>query len=635
MNKRITRKKYKKMSSKYLKQRRKIKTNKNHKQYLFGGSNQNRNNFKNMFIKNLRKLKDAIQNNDLTKINETIITFSNGFRSNHLGINYRFFAYMNNFELIDREISSTITLPNVAIYPCLVIIFGNISDNNIRKQLINSFIQNGGNINLQSSKTNMSALSYAVESRDRDLILFLQNNGADPNTLNEEQRTIYDDIMMQIRLEEEEKKRLKLEAKRRKKAIRHEVTEQAIPTDAPLPTVISTVISKVPEIVPDSEQVIKLIIPTPLPSEMGYPLDLEPDFWLPLFGYGNMFTLREKIHSMMIEDARISVRDSKWTQIWGICQIIQTLIPTYYVPTEFKPSIPTASHTGLLVVESPIDTSNYNILLCAALLVFGIISKKMEKQDYHIIFKGGKAIQLVLGQIKASEIYKSEDIDVLVMPNDIVYNEEHVKNLSGHIGYLVRWFLNITIPQPLPQRPNIIDISVLRPNPSNPRSNPFIFKLSYKKQFGGFQAISDIDFKEIPENIKSFFEKSVNYQFVISELDEKVTFTCPNIVALLEEKLYYYSLYTYFRDLLSKGQSITKPGYEALTIDECNRLLDKFKRAILPLNKGIQTQRSRSSETDLRKKEINFLLRRLETIGVDNKDIQQLVMNQLYSEDTI
>ena len=344
-----------------------------------------------------------------------------------------------------------------------------------------------------------------------------------------------------------------------------------------------------------------------------------------------MVRLREKIHSMMIEDARISVRDSKWTQMWGLCQIIQTLIPTYYVPTEFNPSIPTASHTGLLVVESPIDTSNYNILLCAALLVFGIISKKMEQEGYRIIFKGGKAIQLVLGQIMETDIYKSEDIDVLVMPKDIVYNEEQVKNLSGHICYLVRWFLNITIPQHLPQRPNIIDISVLRPDPLNPRGNPYIFKLSYKKQFGGFQAISDIDFKQIPENIKVFFDKSVNYQFVISELDEIVAFTCPNIVALLEEKLYYYSLYTDFKRLLLERQPIRNPGYEKLTIEECDRILNKFGRAIISLNRGLQMQRSPSaSVAELDEKEVRFILNRLEKLGVRNEILKNLVIQQLY-----
>ena len=340
-----------------------------------------------------------------------------------------------------------------------------------------------------------------------------------------------------------------------------------------------------------------------------------------------MITLREKIHSMMREDSSIPLQSNKLTKMWSVCQIIQTLIPTYYVPSEFKPTRSNPEYTGLLVFESPNDFSNYNILLCAALLVFGIISKKMDQQDYQIIFKGGKAIQLVLGQIPKSSVYESEDIDVLVMPKDVDYNIELVKNVSGHIAYLVKWFLKIDIHYP----GSPIDISVLQPDPFNPRGNPYIFKLSHKKGPRNFKAFSDIDFREIPINIKPFFDKSIHYQFVISELDEKVTFTCPNIVALLEEKLYYYSLYTDFKRLLSKRQPIQQPGYENLTIDECDRILNKFGRAIISLNRGLQMQRSPSASLDeLDEKEVRFILNRLEKLGVRNEVLKNLVIEQLY-----
>jgi hypothetical protein len=603
-------------------QRQKTKK-KTHFKYLFGGfGRQNRNNFRNMFIKNLKKIKNAEQNQEPTKINQSLVDFSNGFSSNHLGINYRVFASTDTFEPIEKESYEQLMTQNINLYPCLVLIFANISDNNIRKKIITSFIENGGNINLKSSKGDITALSYAIDSGDRELVVFLRDNGADPNTLNEQQKTLYDEIIMQIRLKEEERASSKGEAKRKRKLMRQEAL---VAIEESVPVVIQESVIQ--------EPVIKLIIPTPLPSEPGYPLDLEPEFWLPLFGPGNMVAIREKIHSMMIEDSGVTIVASKLSKMWSVCQIIQTLIPTYYVPTEFKPIIPGPEHTGPLFIESPIDFSNYNILLCAALLVFGIISKKMEQQDYKIIFKGGKAIQLVLGQIPQSTVYQSEDIDVLVMPKDSSYNMELVKNLSGHITYLVKWFLKIKLPQtPGLVRENIIDISVLRPNPNNPRSNPFIFKLSYIQQIGGFKPISDIDFKEIPENIKPFFEKSVNYQFLISELDERVTFTCPNIVALLEEKLYYYALYTEFKSLLLERQPIRKSGYETLTVDECNRLLDKFSRAIVSLNKGLQMQRFPSASiSELHEKESRFVLNRLEKLGINNKDIQNLVIEQLYS----
>jgi hypothetical protein len=68
----------------------------------------------------------------------------------------------------------------------------------------------------------------------------------------------------------------------------------------------------------------------------------------------------------------------------------------------------------------------------------------MIGQDYKFIFKGGKAIQLVLAEIQNLSEYKSEDIDVLIIPNkNIQYDELIVKNLAGHLAYLIRWFLNI------------------------------------------------------------------------------------------------------------------------------------------------------------------------------------------------
>jgi hypothetical protein len=51
----------------------------------------------------------------------------------------------------------------------------------------------------------------------------------------------------------------------------------------------------------------------------------------------------------------------------------------------------------------------------------------MIGQDYKILFKGGKAIQLVLTGIPNISEYISEDIDILVMPNNILYDEASIK----------------------------------------------------------------------------------------------------------------------------------------------------------------------------------------------------------------
>ena len=170
---------------------------------------------------------------------------------------------------------------------------------------------------------------------------------------------------------------------------------------------------------------------------------------------------------------------------------------------------------GVVVCLFNFKKPRYSLVL----IVFGIISNKMIGQDYKIIFKGGKAIQLVLAGMPETAVYKTEDIDILLMPDsNIPYDETKVKNLSGHLSYLIRWFLNTPETQ--------YKVSVQPPNPSNVRANPFIFKLSYLKvrqksdyrkqiMVDDFKQFSDIDFKETPVSVKPYFEKSIDYTFFI------------------------------------------------------------------------------------------------------------------------
>ena len=72
------------------------------------------------------------------------------------------------------------------------------------------------------------------------------------------------------------------------------------------------------------------------------------------------------------------------------------------------------------------------------LIILGILSRKMEGQDYNFIFKGGKAVQFVLSEIQNASKYISDDIDILITGNE--YNAINMKNLAAHIGYLIQWF---------------------------------------------------------------------------------------------------------------------------------------------------------------------------------------------------
>ena len=543
--------------------------------------------FRHMFMKAFKKLQDSIKSGNVQKLNDAVDTFKNGFKGNQLGINTLIPVTNGTIPVDKYKYTSDIT-PIIAFVPLLVVIFDNINDIMTRKILTKSFIQNKGNINLQSYTKNISALYAAIKLQDKELVKFLLENGADIKVLTDEQKQIMENL-----IKEEE---------------------------------IQEIIEKEPE-----KPIVKLSIPTDLPSDSGYNPGLEPEFWKPIFGENEMITIRQKINEMMNSDGNIPINNKEVTELWSVCKINQAMIPTYFTPTKNEPY----ESFGYFIGDQDVDFSHFNIVLCAALIVFGLISQKMVGQDYKLIFKGGKAIQLELAGTPETASYKSEDIDVLILPEtDIPYNELNVKNLSGHLAYLVRWFLNTPETQ--------YKVSVQVPNPENTRANPFIFKLSYVKviqkrdyrkqmMVDDFKQFSDIDFKDVPQNIKLFFEKSKEYKFYIDELNQNVLFRCPNIGSLLDEKIYYYSKYTEFKNLLEERKPITEEGYENLTYIDCDRFLEKFKRAILAMNKGLQKQRFPGILPDeLLIKERSSIINRLDKLGVKDDNIKEKVLQSIY-----
>lgn len=321
----------------------------------------------------------------------------------------------------------------------------------------------------------------------------------------------------------------------------------------------------------------KLIITTPLPPVSGYDVVEAPEFWKPVFQEGEMLYIRSMLQDIISSE-----------QGWKLCEIIKQNIKTYYYVVDLRKQTPRWLSRKIFGTFPPENHIKFNLILCATFIILGIISNKLANQDYKLLFKGGKAIQLALDGIAGSTEYNSEDIDCLLMPKDGVYNLEEIKNLAGHIAYLVEWFL----------KTDKQDISVLPP-----RENPFIFKLSYKfrapySKSELFAAFSDIDFRQIPEDIKLLFEDTVSKSFKVDELDQVVLFEYPSIETLLNEKIYYYLKYFMFKEILKTGGKITNPEYSGLTEDECNRILEKFKRAILILTNAMYT------EVDSRRKSI-------------------------------
>jgi hypothetical protein len=590
--------------------------------------------FRNTFINLFNRLKSAIESNDVIKIDNAVESFQDGFISNRSGINTLIPVKDNNLPInkvpsVAGEEMADADKIIINIVPLLVIIFEHIGDFNIKKQITRFYIQNMGNINLKSTRKNITALSSAIKISDKNLVTFLIDNGADINILSEEQKSMLDGLMS---------KTVRIKKKKERKPREEQETEIDMP-----PLEDTTVLREEP-IVAEFHPT-KLIISSELPSE--YNPDIEPEFWKPLFQENEMTVLRQKIMDMINIDVNIPLirknpQDNyrEIQNMWGVCQINQSLIPSYFVQT---------ANVAYNVFDSWVmdmenDFSNYNIILCAALIIFGVISYKMREQDYEFIIKGGKAIQLVLSNIPQPDIYKTEDIDLLIVPKLGVERDDlAIKNLAANLACLMKWFLNRTDIK--------LNISIQSPDSSRPDTNQYIYKLSYLKtitkkffskkenklvETNDYKPFADIDFKNLDEPIGAFFKDTISYPFFIPELNTHILFTCPNIESILDEKIYFYIKYIGFLEILKTRNPITEIGYTKLDIRECYRILDKFKRAILAINKGILKQleplSQSQSELLLTDKLKDSIRSRLIKFNVVSPQIQENIVNSLYSE---
>jgi hypothetical protein len=154
------------------------------------------------------------------------------------------------------------------------------------------------------------------------------------------------------------------------------------------------------------------------------------------------------------------------------------------------------------------------------------------------------------------------------------YNLEKMQNLSGHIAYLVKWFI-----------PSDINIIVsLSSNPNN--QNKEITKVIYADDIFK-RALSDIGFGEIKEELKRYFENPNYSQFYIDLFKTKTLFITPTIDDMLDEKLFFYSIYSNMYNRLNNGEQIYDKGYEQVTLAECKFFVDKFYKAIKHLVSSI------------------------------------------------
>ena len=623
-----------------------------------------RDNFRKMFNEMFGIIYNSQEENNVAAYEKGIIDFigtktTKGALERYKNSINTLIPITTNYMPFEKEGYIQATTPLMGFVPFMSIMIYHLKNENDIIRMLTQFRRNSGNINLTSTKDNITALSTAVELGKmnviNDLLLYRK---ADRNTLSEANNALLSELLTKqeeaLAVARQQEQQLALAVSRQQEELALAVSrqkEQSLQPSADQEQQLAVGrqdnADQEQSLQPSADQEQQLAVgrpgrlpldyKIPIPNSTGYPDDPDnptiPEFWKPIFNKSEteLLDLRTRIKDIMTQDDSIEMVGNKIKDIWTICKIVQTKIPTYYVP------ITNGVYTqGRLIDDLNIDFTHYNMMLCACLILYGILSDRMVGEKYSLLLKGGKAIQLVLAQIpKNTKQYTSEDIDIMVKPtDDKSYDRDEIKNLASHIGYLLKWFLS---------SPTLkTNISVLLPpTEPNAKTNPNIVKLSYEKtvkrsnyrtgtQDSVYKALSDIDFKELPAELAPYFNQVHKYEFYIEELKTDVLFVCPHMGALIDEKLYFYSKYMKYKILLYEGKKITDPTYENVTMDECDYFLNKFSKAIKGLTYGLVQKRNPDLVGYmLLDKQIQFLSQRLDKFNV-NGETKSRLLNSLF-----
>ena len=237
-------------------------------------------------------------------------------------------------------------------------------------------------------------------------------------------------------------------------------------------------------------------------SFMDYDKNDEPKFWQLLFKPRELLQIRRNLLKM--------IKDKT------ICNLIKEIIPTYI---------------------SALENEQANIRLCSIMLIYGLLSKKLKYEKYTLLFKGGKAIQMVLSELYNPNKefpfeYTSTDIDIIITPKqDIPYNMHNLQLMAEHIRELIGWLSS----DPNDNFSNKIFVAQI-----SPEHNQSIVKISLNSR--PVIPLTDIDFKEIIPEIKPFFYLTHTISHNTSVFGE-ILFTYPMLDSLINEKIFFLIYY--------------------------------------------------------------------------------------------
>ena len=375
--------------------------------------------------------------------------------------------------------------------PLLMVVFDNIEDNNVKRNMLEMFYRNNGNMNLKSRVKKESVLSNEIK-KDSALVKTLTNEryNADISLLPEDLREKVKNTLrlkernmeQPTKLEPVELLEQKIDTTVEPRALFEQETstkvEPVISLESEMPTKVEPVISLESEMptkvepdislpTEDSEMSTKVEPVAPLEQEtptkvepvislptedsemstkvepeiedkfknklviptleFNYHKNVAPEFWLPIFTESELFYLREKLTNLYNINESSSVVNNPDPNVTWGACEIVRNILPGYYLSNKMSNVNIEMTQGPLIIKSPKEFSDINTFLCILVILVGVLTYKMREQKYHIILKGGKATQILLSDAGIYD-YISEDIDILVAPK---------KNFTTYIKYKI------------------------------------------------------------------------------------------------------------------------------------------------------------------------------------------------------
>jgi len=240
-------------------------------------------------------------------------------------------------------------------------------------------------------------------------------------------------------------------------------------------------------------------------------------------------------------------------------------------------------------------------MTCAALMLFGIISSKLQSSgnQFIIVARGGLGIALASSQLPDDKMMMIpvRDLDFKVIKNPTTAKSKYDPWAAGALAQntcsIVQWFLKQIVSDGY-------DILLGSPQTANPVGHDAIVKISVKPPSGAFFPILDIAFG---------YAQDMQYYNGLSEISGfvpigggaqmQVSFIFQNVHLMLTEKLYFYAQYLFLREQLANLNALNKINTtpfgtiayyrrtgvitfnrDPITIEKCDWFLEKFQRSI-------------------------------------------------------